>query len=109
MTRRSALRAPRVEVPLKARQRVGQQHPRPRDDEEAHEDLGALERRAGDRHHPTYPMRGGNELADDDADECMADAQAEASQEERDRTRKCYRTEDREISRAERPRDPDQV
>src|SRR4030088_1434281 len=109
MCRCSALRAPRVEVPLKSRQRVGQQHPRPRDDEEAHEDLRALERRAGDRHHPTYAMRGGDELADDDADERMTDAQAESSQDERDRTRKRYRSEDREISGAERPRDPDQV
>src|SRR6187200_1787785 len=106
---RSALRAPRVEVTLEPLQRVGQQHARGRDEEEAGEDLRALERRSCDGHHSSDPVLSRHELADDDADESVSDTETQAGEDERDGSRQRDGLEDDEIACAERPGDLDEM
>src|SRR5438105_1392055 len=100
---------PGFEALLELLEAEGHQHAGPRDQEEAREDLRALERRARDGHHLAHPELRRDELADHDAGERVSDPQTKTGKDERDRTGQRDGAEQLEIGCHERSRDLDQV
>src|SRR2546430_4518819 len=76
---------PRLESVLDALEDRGEQHSRARDEDHAGQHLRRLERLASDGDELADAVPCGDELCDDDTGECVADAQTEPGQDERDR------------------------
>src|SRR5512142_300409 len=103
------LRTPRVEMPLEALEQERHRQPRGRDDHQVREYLAALKGLPGDHHRLPDAVLRGDVLADDDTDERVTEAQPQAGEDERHRSRQRDGPEDLEVAAAERSRDADEL
>src|SRR5581483_2635122 len=100
--------SPALEPVLDPLQQPCEEHARARDEDDAREHLGHLERDACVGDELAHAVHRGDVLGDDHACQGMAHTEAKSREDEGDRTRKHDAAKDERLGRAERSRDADE-